>query len=419
MSPRKTKVIAARTATTAAAPTVQPISRGVLPRIWAGSGPPRRRRKRMSEYTSTPSTPAKITPPMIIAITNRVWMSSALRLPPLLSGVKKSANADGAAISSRARAPSTATGAALRSRGNRAARKAAGLYLRLEPARETQADPREDVDCRQAAHHPELAPPVGAHVVDPGGDAVERHVAQHDDQRDEGHVPPPVVPVEHARGVEQDLHQHGEAREREHQHEPVGEPQDPRAAIRRQLLDEGHSRKEEQQRDLDRQPDQDQVAGAAADRPQRRLAARVEDRRVGELVEPVHQPEGETREHDVEAAALDLHRVHVDRQPEQCDGRPLERARGAERVLCLTRRVSDRQDRGAHRLRRKVQPSSLIWSSLVVTSRVTSVYRSPPSAVRTNLRPSSFRGTWMSPYCSRGTPSNPAERGCCLRPSTW
>ena len=61
MSSRYTKVITVSTTRISAAPMVQPSSSGVLPRIWAASGPPRRARWRTSDQISVPSTIRKIT----------------------------------------------------------------------------------------------------------------------------------------------------------------------------------------------------------------------------------------------------------------------------------------------------------------------------------------------------------------------
>ncbi len=60
MSPRYRKVITAIRTTTTPAPTVQPSSSRSLPRICAGSGPPRRARYLTSDQISTPSTSRKI-----------------------------------------------------------------------------------------------------------------------------------------------------------------------------------------------------------------------------------------------------------------------------------------------------------------------------------------------------------------------
>ncbi len=60
MSPRKRKVTTAMITTITPAPTVQPSSSRSLPRIWAGSGPPRRARYLTSDQIRTPSTSRKM-----------------------------------------------------------------------------------------------------------------------------------------------------------------------------------------------------------------------------------------------------------------------------------------------------------------------------------------------------------------------
>jgi hypothetical protein len=63
MSSRYRNVTTTRTTRIAAAPSVQPISSGVLPRIWCAT-PSRRARYFTSDQINTPQTSRKITIPM-------------------------------------------------------------------------------------------------------------------------------------------------------------------------------------------------------------------------------------------------------------------------------------------------------------------------------------------------------------------
>jgi O-antigen/teichoic acid export membrane protein len=60
-------------------------------------------------------------------------------------------------------------------------RTSAAPHQALKPADEAEDQQSDGVDDGQRAHDLELPAPIGSHVVDPGGDSVERHVAEHDD----------------------------------------------------------------------------------------------------------------------------------------------------------------------------------------------------------------------------------------------
>jgi hypothetical protein len=72
----------------------------------------------------------------------------------------------------------------------------------------------------------------------------------------------------------------------------------------------------------------------------------VQDQRVGDLVDPVGEPQGEPGEDDVVAAALGLLRVDVEDERQQGDRVPLEGRGVAQQLLRLAGEVGDRGDRG-------------------------------------------------------------------------
>ena len=80
--------------------------------------------------------------------------------------------------------------------------------LGLEPTGEPEAQGENGIDPGNRSNDGDLPSVVLAHVEHPCGHPVERHVTEDHDERDKGDVPEPVLPVEVAGGVQEDLNCH-------------------------------------------------------------------------------------------------------------------------------------------------------------------------------------------------------------------
>src|SRR3954469_14851711 len=106
----------------------------------------------------------------------------------------------------------------------------------------------DDVDAAHAA-----AERLGCEIVhplSPRSEEVEPQVAEDDDHRRGGDVPPPVVPVERAGRVQEELDRDADDREAERDRHPVRDADHARAPVGRQELGVDDPRQGEHERDL-------------------------------------------------------------------------------------------------------------------------------------------------------------------------